>query len=286
MKIRQIFKEFAASEKSGGFVLIGCTVISLVVANSTFGESYTHFFHQHIDLSFFNLDLNYSIAHWINDGMMAIFFLLVGLEIERELYIGELSNFKNALLPVLAATGGMLFPALIHFIFNAGEPTQAGFGIPMATDIAFALGILSLAGKRIPLALKIFLTALAIIDDLGAITVIALFYTRGFSIYYFSAALLVFLLLFIAGRKKMYYLPVYLLGGIIIWYCMLKSGVHATIAGVLLAFAVPFQQKKDGGLFPRGQLSRPCLQFWSQQALPISSTISEDITKFMVPSAH
>src|SRR5450432_1205281 len=147
----------------------------------------------------------------------------------------------------------LLLPATIHFMFNAGTATQAGFGIPMATDIAFALGILSLAGKRIPLALKIFLTALAIIDDLGAISVIALFYTKGFSIYYFSAAILIFLMLFIAGRKKMYSLTVYLLGGIIMWYCMLKSGVHATIAGVLLAFAIPFQKEKEGGLSQRLQ---------------------------------
>jgi NhaA family Na+:H+ antiporter len=179
---------------------------------------------------------------------MAIFFLLVGLEIERELYIGELSSLKNALLPILAAAGGMLFPALIHFAFNGGTPTQAGFGIPMATDIAFALGILSLAGNKIPVALKIFLTALAIIDDLGAITVIALFYTKGFSIYYFGAALLTFLILFIAGKKKVYYLSFYLIGGVIMWYCMLKSGVHATIAGVLLAFAIPFNREIDGGM--------------------------------------
>ncbi len=212
------------------------------------GESYTHFFHSVINLSFSKINLNYSVEDWINDGLMAIFFLLVGLEIERELYIGELSSFKNALLPLLAAAGGMFFPAFIHFVFNKGTPAQPGFGIPMATDIAFALGILSLAGKRIPLALKIFLTALAIIDDLGAISVIALFYTKGFSIYYFSAAIVVFLLLFIAGRKKMYFLPVYLLGGIIMWYCMLKSGVHATIAGVLLAFAIPFQKNDDGGI--------------------------------------
>ena len=248
MKISNIFKDFSASEKASGFILIGCTIVSLIIANSVAGGSYTHFFHEKLNLSFLNLDLDYSVEHWINDGLMAIFFLLVGLEIERELYIGELSSFKNALLPVLAAAGGMLFPALIHFIFNAGTATQPGFGIPMATDIAFALGILSLAGKRIPLSLKVFLTALAIIDDLGAITVIALFYSKGFSIYYFAAATLIFLLLFIAGRKKMYYLPVYLLGGIIMWYCMLKSGVHATIAGVLLAFAIPFNRKTGGGL--------------------------------------
>ena len=248
MRISKIFKDFSESEKSSGFVLIGCTIISLVIANSAAGGAYTHFFHEKINLSFAGLDLNYSVAHWINDGMMAIFFLLVGLEIERELYIGELSTFRNALLPVLAAAGGMLVPALIHYAFNAGTDTQAGFGIPMATDIAFALGILSLAGKRIPLTLKIFLTALAIIDDLGAITVIALFYTKGFSVYYFGTALLIFCILFIAGKKKMHYLPVYLLGGIVMWYCMLKSGVHATIAGVLLAFAVPFQKEDAGGL--------------------------------------
>jgi Na+:H+ antiporter, NhaA family len=248
MKFSNIFKEFLASEKASGFVLIGCTVVSLLIANSGWGETYTHLFHIKLNLTFLGLDLNYSVEHWINDGLMAIFFLLVGLEIERELYIGELSSFKNALLPVLAAAGGMLFPALIHFAFNAGTATQAGFGIPMATDIAFALGILSLAGKRIPLSLKIFLTALAIIDDLGAIAVIALFYTKGFSVYYFGTALLVFLTLFIAGRRKMYSLPVYLLGGIIMWYCMLKSGVHATIAGVLLAFAIPFQKEREGGI--------------------------------------
>ncbi len=248
MKISTIFKDFSESEKTSGFVLIGCTLVSLIIANSFVGESYTHFFHEKLNLSFFNLDLNYSVEHWINDGLMAIFFLLVGLEIERELYIGELSSFKNALLPVLAAAGGMFFPALIHFIFNAGTATQAGFGIPMATDIAFALGILSLAGNKVPVSLKIFLTALAIIDDLGAITVIALFYTKGFAIYYFAAAILIFLVLFIAGKKKMFYLPVYLLGGIIMWYCMLKSGVHATIAGVLLAFAIPFQKENTGGL--------------------------------------
>ncbi len=248
MKISRIFKDFSESEKSGGFVLIGCTIISLVIANSQFGTAYTHFFHQHINLSFLGIQLDYSVEHWINDGLMAVFFLLVGLEIERELYIGELSSVKNALLPVIAAIGGMIFPALIHFAFNSGTSTQAGFGIPMATDIAFALGILSLAGKHIPVSLKIFLTALAIIDDLGAITVIALFYTKDFSIIYFGAAIFIFVLLFIAGRKKIYYLPVYLLGGIVLWYCMLKSGVHATIAGVLLAFAIPFQKNSGGGI--------------------------------------
>lgn len=233
-------------------MLIGCTFISLLLANCI-GATYTRFFHEQLNLSFLGLQLDYSVEEWINDGLMAVFFLLVGLEIKRELYIGELSGLKNAMLPMLAALGGMLFPALIHFAFNAGEPGQPGFGIPMATDIAFALGILSLAGKSVPPSLKIFLAALAIIDDLGAISVIALFYTRGFSIYYFGAAIVIFLVLFIAAKKKMNYLPAYLVAGVVMWYCMLKSGVHATVAGVLLAFAIPFNRQKEGGLSLRLQ---------------------------------
>jgi NhaA family Na+:H+ antiporter len=176
---------------------------------------------------------------------MAIFFLLVGLEIERELYVGELSDIKNASLPIFAAMGGMLVPAGIHLLFNAGTPTQSGFGIPMATDIAFALGMLSLVGNRVPTSLKIFLTALAIIDDLGAILVIAIFYTSEFSGTYFLASLVVFGILFLLGKLKVYRLWVYLIGGVVMWYCMLKSGIHSTIAGVLLAFAVPFINEDD-----------------------------------------
>jgi len=238
-----LFKGFFQSERAGGFVLIGCTVISLIIANTGLAESYQNFWLSYIDLSFFTIQLNYSIEHWVNDGLMTVFFLLVGLEIERELYVGELATFKNALLPIIAATGGLLLPAFIHLIFNYDSATQAGFGIPMATDIAFALGMLSLAGKRIPVSLKIFLTALAIIDDLGAITVIALFYTKGFLASYFFAALSIFLILFIAGKRKVYGLPLYIIGGIVMWYCMLKSGVHATISGILLAFAIPFHKE-------------------------------------------
>jgi NhaA family Na+:H+ antiporter len=242
------FKEFFKSEKAGGFVLIACTIISLILANSGFSKTYLDFWHSHVDLSFYKIELDYSVEHWVNDGLMAIFFLLVGLEIERELYIGELASFKNAILPVLAAIGGMFFPALIHYLFNAGTDTQSGFGIPMATDIAFALGILSLAGNRVPLALKIFLTALAIIDDLGAITVIALFYTKSFMAYYLLASLAIFILLFIAGKRKFYNIWIYLIGGVLMWYCMLKSGVHSTIAGVLLAFAIPFGRDNNQSL--------------------------------------
>jgi NhaA family Na+:H+ antiporter len=248
-----LFKGFFNSEKSSGFVLIGCTIISLILSNTNTGTGYLHFWHSQIDLSFSLIQLDYSLENWVNDGLMAVFFLLVGLEIERELYVGELSNFKNALLPVLAAIGGMIFPALIHFVFNNGTPSQGGFGIPMATDIAFALGILSLAGNKVPVSLKIFLTALAIIDDLGAITVIGLFYTKAFSLVYFGAAIAVFLILFIAGKKKVQNLPFYLIGGIVMWYLMLKSGVHATIAGVLLAFAIPFHKENEKNISYRLQ---------------------------------
>lgn len=237
-----LFQDFFKSEKAGGLILIFFTILSLIIANSGSAKNYLSFWHSYIDLSFLEVDLKYSIEHWINDGLMAIFFLLVGLEIERELYVGELSSFKNALLPILAAAGGMIFPALIHFIFNSGTPTQPGFGIPMATDIAFALGILSLAGKAIPVSLKIFLTALAIIDDLGAITIIAIFYTKNLQVVYLLAAIGVFLILLLAGFRKIYSLAFYIIGGIIMWYFMLKSGVHATIAGVLLAFAIPFHK--------------------------------------------
>jgi len=238
-----LFKSFFQSEKAGGFVLIGCTIISLIIANTAWGDSYLHFWHSYLDLSFLNVELNYSIEHWINDGLMAIFFLLVGLEIERELYVGELSSFKNAILPIIAAIGGMAIPALVYSFFNAGTDTASGFGIPMATDIAFALGILSLAGNRVPITLKIFLTALDIIDDLGAITVIAIFYTKGFSLIFFLIAIGIFALLFLLGKKGVYHLAIYIVGGILMWYFMLKSGVHASIAGVLLAFAIPFHKE-------------------------------------------
>lgn len=235
-----LFNEFFKSEKTGGIILIFCTILSIIAANIYYGESYIHFWHQKLNLSFWNIQLNYSVQHWINDGLMTIFFLLVGLEIERELYIGELSNSKNALLPIIAALGGMIVPATIHFVLNYGTITQSGIGIPMATDIAFALAVLSLAGKNIPVSLKIFLTAFAIIDDLGAIIIIALFYSRGISFPYLIGAFGVFIVLLALNRLKFYKLTPYLILGVVMWYCMLQSGVHATITGVLLAFAIPF----------------------------------------------
>ena len=244
-RFRHLFRDFTNSEKSGGLVLLFCTILSLIIANGNWGDSYTHFWHQYLDLSFSRVQLNYSVEHWINDGLMAIFFLLVGLEIEREIYVGELSNFRNAILPIVAAVGGMLVPAGIHFLINGGTAFQSGFGIPMATDIAFALGILSLAGNRVPYSLKIFLTALAIIDDLGAIMVIAIFYNSGISWAYLGGAAGIFAMLLIFNRLKIHRLVFYLIPGVVMWYCMLKSGVHATITGVLLAFAIPFTKDDD-----------------------------------------
>lgn len=242
MKRINLFKEFFESEKSGGFILLLCTIFSLLAANVFIGYDYAHFWHKYLDLSFANVDLKLSIEHWINDGLMVIFFLLVGLEIEREIYIGELSNIRKSLLPIAAALGGMIVPGTIHAILNFGTPYSSGFAIPMATDIAFALGILSLAGRNVPFSLKVFLTALAIIDDLGAIIIIAIFYTKTI---YFTNLLLslgIFIVLLVLNRLKFNQLWFYLLAGLFMWYFMLKSGVHSTIAGVLLAFAIPFNK--------------------------------------------
>jgi len=187
-----------------------------------------------------------SLEHWINDALMAVFFLLIGLELERELYVGELSNFQNALLPVVAAIGGMVAPALIHFSLNGGTPTQAGIGIPMATDIAFALGVLAILGKRVPAALKVFVVAFAVIDDLGAIVIIAAFYTAQLSLWYLAAALAVWMFLLLLNRRfRVMSLFPYLFGGALMWYLMLNAGIHATIAGVMLAFAIPFSARDD-----------------------------------------
>lgn len=231
-KLSYLFTDFIESEKSGGLILIACTILSLVIANSNYGDTYLNFW----DIQF----SGHSIEHWINDGLMTIFFLLVGLELEREIYKGELSKIKDAMLPIFGALGGMIVPAVLFLLFNFGTKTQAGAGIPMATDIAFALGVLSLLGTRVPASLKIFLTALAVIDDLGAIIIIAIFYTKTLFWSNLLIALGLFILLLILNRMKIKNLIPYLIGGIAMWYFMLHSGVHATITGVLLAFAIPF----------------------------------------------
>jgi Na+:H+ antiporter, NhaA family len=234
IKLTRLYKEFFESEKAGGLILVIVTVFSIFLANSAWKTEYINFWH-------FNLG-GHSIVHWINDGLMTVFFLLIGLELEREIYNGELSKLKNASLPIFAAIGGMLVPAGVFLLLNFRTDTQAGTGIPTATDIAFAIGILSLVGNRVPTSLKIFLTALAVIDDLGAIIIIAIFYTTSMSLVNLLIALGIFGFLIVLNRLKIYNLLPYLIGGAAMWYFMLHSGVHATITGVLLAFAIPFRQ--------------------------------------------
>jgi len=237
MILTRIFNEFFYSEKAGGLILVFATVLSLGLANSPWGESYIDVWQTDI--------AGHHIVYWINEGMMALFFLLIGLELEREIYHGELSDIKNATLPIFGAIGGMVVPAGIFLMFNAGTDFQRGAGIPMATDIAFAIGILSLLGNRVPVSLKIFLTALAVIDDLGAILIIAFFYTTTLAFTNLLIALAIFTVLIVLSRMKVNNLVVYLAGGLLMWYFMSLSGIHPTITGVLVAFVIPFRDGKE-----------------------------------------
>jgi NhaA family Na+:H+ antiporter len=237
MKSTKLFQSFFESEKTGGIVLLLCTMLSIFLANSYFQEDYLKIWHGTIS--------GYPVEHIINDGLMTVFFLMIGLELERELYIGELSKLKNAMLPIAGAIGGMVFPALIYFIFNHNTDFKNGIGIPMATDIAFAIGILSLLGNKVPTSLKVFLTALAVIDDLGAIIIIALFYSQSVQFNYLMLAMAVWIVLFLFNKLKIYNIWLYLVGGVFMWYFMMHSGVHATITGVILAFVIPFQKGEE-----------------------------------------
>jgi NhaA family Na+:H+ antiporter len=230
--------EFIYDSRAVGIILIINTVISLLISNSSWGNIFVSFWNQEVHTL---NNLPHTILHWINDGLMAIFFFQVGMEIKREMAEGELSSFKQAVLPVAGAVGGMMVPALIFILFNAGTAMINGWGIPMATDIAFSLGVASLLGKRIPLSLKIFLTALAIIDDLGAIVAIAVFYTETINTIYFLSGLAITLFLFVWNYFKLPFGFWNFIAGILIWFCMYNSGVHATIAGVLFAFTIPMQ---------------------------------------------
>ncbi|MFQ3639668.1 MAG: Na+/H+ antiporter NhaA, partial [Chloracidobacterium sp.] len=246
IRLSPTFKRFLSSGQASGILLLACTALSLLITNSPFGKAYLHAWHANV--------AGLPVEVWVNDGLMAIFFLLIGLELKRELYVGELSNIRHALLPIIAALGGIVVPAGIHFLLNNGTPTQPGIGIPMATDIAFALGVLALLGDRVPASLKVFLAALAVIDDLGAIILIALFYSGALAWSYLGAALVVMAILLMLNRWRVMVLWPYLLGGLVMWSCMLKSGVHATIAGVLLAFTIPFTGKSEDEHSPSHRL--------------------------------
>ena len=235
----QAFERFAKWERAGGVLLIAATVIAFTIANSSWGASWLAFWQRPL--------LGLTLQHWVNDALMAVFFLVIGLELEREIYVGELSDLRAAMLPIAAAIGGMAVPAAIHFALNAGTPAQPGAGIPMATDIAFALAALAVLGSRLPASLKVFLTALAVIDDLGAIVIIGLAYTADLKGAYLVGAIAVFAALVVLNRRHVTALAPYFAGGALMWFLMLRSGVHPTLAGVLLAFAIPFGTRGASG---------------------------------------
>ena len=244
------FKWFFKLEASSGLVLLFAAIIALIISNSNLSDLYFSLLNKYIFIGINQFGLKLTALHWINDALMAIFFFFVTLEIKREFLQGELSNKKQALLPIIAAVGGMIIPALIYIFINLGDPkTLNGWAIPSATDIAFSLGVLSLLGKRVPLSLKVFLTALAIIDDLGAIIIIALFYSGDLSIKYLSLMLLAFVILLLINKFNVKKIFPYLLVGIFLWDFTHNSGIHATIAGVLLALTIPHRKKdKDFSL--------------------------------------
>jgi NhaA family Na+:H+ antiporter len=250
---------FLHSEVTGSVLLLACTVLALACANSPWADAYFHLLHTSIGVSWGDLSFHLSLHHWINDGLMAVFFFVVGLEIKRELAVGELSSLRKAVLPVAAAGGGMLAPALLYAAFNAGGSGAHGWGIPMATDIAFALGVLAIFGSRVPVGLKVLLTALAIADDLGAVTVIAIFYTGRINLAALAIAGVLLAALFLATRAGVRWRGILylLIGGV--WLAVFASGVHSTIAGILLAMVVPVRPRVDPGLFIRevgGRLDR------------------------------
>lgn len=237
---------FLRHRLAGAALLMLATAIAVFIANSPWKEQYHHFLHSHVEFAAGLVDLNYSLHHWINDGLMSIFFFVVGLEIKRELMVGELSSIRKATLPAVAAFGGMILPAVFYALVNHGAPGARGWGIPMATDIAFALGVLALLGDRVPLGAKVFLTALAIVDDIGAVLVIAIFYTADLNL---AALLIGFALLglaILANYLQVRHTVVYLIIGMLVWFAFLRSGIHATIAAILMAFTIPAKTRING----------------------------------------
>ncbi|MGI9947481.1 MULTISPECIES: Na+/H+ antiporter NhaA [Vibrio] len=235
--MNDVIRDFFKMESAGGILLVIAAAIAMTIANTPLGETYQAMLHTYV--------LGMSVSHWINDGLMAVFFLLIGLEVKRELLEGALKSKETAIFPAIAAVGGMLAPALVYVAFNAGDPEAiSGWAIPAATDIAFALGIMALLGKRVPIALKVFLLALAIIDDLGVVVIIALFYTGDLSTMALLVGFAMTGLLFMLNAKGVTKLTPYMIVGAILWFAVLKSGVHATLAGVVIGFAIPLKGKK------------------------------------------
>ena len=270
MRITKFFKEFFSNSQSSGILLVFCVLISLMIANSSASAGFQSFLDQAWG--------PYSVSVWINDGLMAVFFLLVGLEIKRELLDGELSNFKNASLPILAAIGGMLVPAVIFTLFNHGTEYSKGWAIPMATDIAFSLAIISMLGKSVPSAIKVFLAALAIVDDLGAIVVIAIFYTDEIHWNYLLYSGIIVAILAVLNFLKVKKHIFYLIPGCVLWYFMHHSGIHATIAGVILAFCIPASKADNEEASPLEKLEHFLHIPVSYAIMPIFALANTNIT--------
>lgn len=270
------FQYFFAKEAAGSLLLLACTAIALVWANSMFGEAYHHIQEAEIGIGLGAFELTLSLHEWINDGLMAVFFFVIGLEIKREILVGELASWRRAALPMFAALGGMVVPALLYTAFNAGTPGIAGWGVPMATDIAFALGVLSLMGPAVPSGLKVFLAALAIVDDLGAVLVIAIFYTAHVSAGALAAGALFLAAMFAANRMGVRYPLIYALLGTGLWLAVLKSGVHATVAGVLAAMAIPAWRRIDAREF--ADRGRSLLDAFERDIDPSSDRLTSDQT--------
>ncbi|MBI3158332.1 MAG: Na+/H+ antiporter NhaA [Chloroflexi bacterium] len=260
------FQEFFHAETSSGILLIAVTFLALIWANSAWADSYTALWQTRLTFAIGGFEISKALLLWVNDGLMAVFFFVVGLEIKREIKVGELSTPRQAFLPIAAALGGMLMPALFYTLLNAGGPAAAGWGVPMATDIAFALGLLALLGRRAPLGLKVFLTAVAIVDDIGAVLVIAFFYTEQILWNWLLLGALVLALLFVFNRLGVRGPLPYSLLGILLWVAFLKSGVHATIAGVLLALTIPARVLIDADGFVRR--NREFLERFEKAARP------------------
>lgn len=246
MKKRIIgIQRFIKNEAFSSIFLLMCAIIAILWANSTHSESYFHLLHLHLGVSLESNNFSMSLLHWINDGLMAVFFFVIGLEIKREIIAGQLSSVKKAILPIFAAVGGVIFPIILFSLLNYGKPGAEGWGIPMATDIAFSLGILTLLGKRVPLALKVFLTAFAIFDDICAVVVIAIFYSSTLNWAFLGVAALLYALLVMLNYAKMYNQALFLTIGVLIWYFFLMAGIHPSIAGVIVAFTIPANKMLD-----------------------------------------
>ncbi len=273
-------QEFMHNSASSGIVLMIVTVLALAVANSPLAASYDTLLHTYIGITVGTFQLKYSLLHWINDGLMAVFFFLVGLEIKREILVGELSNLRAALLPIIAAIGGVTVPALLYVLCNIGKPGMAGWAVPMATDIAFALGLLAILGSGVPFGLKVFLTAVAIVDDLMAVMVIALFYSGGINFTALAIGFGFLGMLLIANRFGVRTTVFYAVLGICVWLAFLQSGVHATIAGVLVAWTIPARNRIDSTLFL--QEARHILDEFEQSPASPSPMLSDEVQQHAV----